>query len=129
MPHTIRIDESRRVVVVGVTGAVDVEMAKPMVAAARAAAASRGFDILYDYRGAVPGDIKPADLFWFPRKAPELTEPEARRMRVAALHLPLPAHRELIQFWETAFNNLGLPARAFEDEAEAYSWLAAKPDG
>jgi hypothetical protein len=112
-------------VLVTVTGVYDLGTLKPMVTEARSVAGPLGFDLLYDYRGAVPGDLKVTDLFWFPRNTPALTGPEARQMRIATVYLPLPAHRELMQFWETSYNNLGLPARAFEDEAQAYAWLAS----
>jgi hypothetical protein len=29
-----------------------------------------------------------------------------------------------MQFWETAYRNLGLPASAFEDEGLAMKWLS-----
>jgi hypothetical protein len=29
-----------------------------------------------------------------------------------------------VQFWETAFRNLGFPASAFEDEEHAMQWLS-----
>ena len=122
-PYTIEVDETRRLVTVTVTGVVDVSVAKPMVAAARGAAGPRNFNILYDFRTAIPGDVKNTDLFWIPRTLPGLQEPSARQLRVALLHRA--AQRSLAQFWETTFTNVGLQARAFEDDAAAFAWLGA----
>jgi len=120
----ISLDGERRVVNVVLTGIIDVSTAPVMVTEARSVATESGFNILYDFRNAVPGDVKNTDVFWFPRNIPALTKPDAGRTRTALLHEP-PA-RELAHFWETTFRNVGLQARAFEDEAAAYAWLAEK---
>jgi hypothetical protein len=121
MPYSIRIDAERRVVFVVVSGVFDAELAPQMTTEARKAAAASGFNLLYDIRSAVPGNLENADVFWWPRNIPALRSPEARRVRAAVLHGP--PHRAFVQFWETAFRNVGLQARGFEDEAAALRWL------
>ena len=121
MPYAIRVDEGRHVVIVEAVGMIDTATATPMVTEARATAAARAFNILYDFRAAVPGDLKTGDVFWFPRRIPALAKPEARRVRIALVYPE--AQREFARFWETTFQNAGLRARAFEDEAAAYTWL------
>lgn len=123
MPYTIGDDEARRLVVVAVRGADEAKTVAAMVAEARERSASRGWNILYDVRDALPDGVSSAELFWMPRKLDALRRPEARRTRVALLHLA--RHAELARFWEATFTNVGLQARAFEDEAAALDWLAA----
>jgi hypothetical protein len=82
------------------------------------------FNLLYDLRGATPGDLQKPDVFWFARNLPPLPESAAWGLRIAALHQS--PQRDFMHFWETAFKNVGLSAKAFEDEAEAFAWLAAK---
>lgn len=124
MPHTIRVDERRLLVIVEAIGPIDAGSLTPMVTEARSTAAAHGFNILYDFRDARPGDIKTGDVFWFPRRIPALAKPEARRVRIALLY-PMD-QRDFARFWETTFQNAGLRARAFEKEAEADAWLAGE---
>ena len=126
MPHSIAVDEARQVVVVTITGTVDAELVMPMVVDARKVSAQRGFAILYDFRRATPGKLSTTDVFWFARNTPA-NSPETRRVRIASLHDGSEAQRAIGAFWETTFRNVGLPARAFHDEAEALAWLAEKP--
>ena len=125
MPFVISADEARRVVIVTVTGPVDAALTKAMVIEARAAANPKRFNLLYDFRGAVPQGLEKPDLFWFARSLPMGNQPGTLQLRIAALHSP--TERDFMHFWETAFNNVGLPAKAFEDEAEAFAWLAKNP--
>ena len=124
MAFKISLDGERRLVIVLATGVMDVSNAAVMVTEARTVAVKEGFNILYDFRDARPGDVKNTDVFWFPRNLPVLSAPSAGRTRTALLHRP--PERELSRFWETAFSNVGLQARAFESESEAYAWLAEK---
>ena len=119
--YAITFDEDRGLVRVTVVGVVDANLAPAMVAEARAAAMARGFNILYDFLLATPGNVGTGDVFWYPRKIPVLAGQEARRARIAVLHRPEVA--PLMAFWETAFMNAGLTARAFESEAQALAWL------
>jgi hypothetical protein len=120
--YSIRIDAKRRVVHVVVSDTCDGKEVPRMATFARTAAAARGFNILYDIRDALAHNLETADVFWWPRKLEVLRSVEARRMRTAVLHVP--AQRELAQFWETAYRNLGFKASAFEEEAAAFGWLA-----
>ena len=124
MPYSISVDERRHLVIVVVEGVVDAAQAMPMVTQARATAAGRGFNILYDFHAAMPGDIKTGDVFWFPRRIPALGTAAARRTRIALLYPA--AQTEFARFWETTFQNAGLNARAFEEEAAALAWLATE---
>ena len=121
MPYSISVDERRHLVIVSVEGVVDATVAMPMVTEARMQAAGRGFNILYDFHAATPGDIKTGDVFWFPRRIPALATAAARRTRIALLYPA--AQQDFARFWETTFQNAGLSARAFEDEASALAWL------
>ena len=121
MPYRISADPGRPLLLVVVSGSLDTKAAVAMVTEARDRAHAKKLNILYDFRGAVPGKFQNADVFWLPRKVPVLQVPEARRVRSAILHLA--PQRELAQFCETTFTNLGLQARAFEDEAAAFAWL------
>ena len=121
MPYSISVDERRHLVIVVVEGVVDAALAMPMVTEARTQAAGRGFNILYDFHAAVPGDIKTGDVFWFPRRIPALATAAARRVRIALLYPP--AQTEFARFWETTFQNAGLNARAFAEESSALAWL------
>jgi hypothetical protein len=121
VPYAIRVDEARHVVIVAAAGNIDAATATPMITEARATAAARGFDILYDFRAAIPGDLKTGDVFWFPRRIPALAKAEARRVRIALVYPE--SQREFARFWETTFQNAGLRARAFDDETAALTWL------
>jgi hypothetical protein len=122
MAYSIRTDAERRVVVVVVSDVFNASSAPQMTTDARAAAAASGFNVLYDIRLAIAGKLANTDVFWWPRKIPALTAPEARRVRAAVLHGEM--HRPIVQFWETAYRNVGLQARGFEDEDAALLWLA-----
>jgi hypothetical protein len=124
MSYSIRIDAERRVVFVVVSDVFNAASAPQMTTEARNAAAASGFNVLYDIRCVVSGKLENADVFWWPRKIPVLQGPEARRIRAAVLHGP--AHRAIVQFWETAYRNVGLQASGFEDEAAALRWLTDK---
>jgi hypothetical protein len=120
--YSIRIDALRRVVQVVVSDSFEAADALGMTTAAREAAATSGFHVLYDVRGARAGNLQHTDVFWWPRHIPALTSVKARRVRAAVLHDP--ELRALAQFWETAYRNVGLQAQAFEDdEAAALAWL------
>jgi hypothetical protein len=122
MAYSIRIDAERRVVFVVVLDQCDASGASGMITSARQAAAESGFCVLYDIRAARLGNLQSTDVFWWPRSIPVLQDAAARRVRAAVLHGP--EHRALMQFWETAYRNLGLPASAFEDEDLAMKWLS-----
>jgi hypothetical protein len=122
MAYSIRIDAERRVVLVVVLDQCDASGASGMITSARQAAAQSGFRVLYDIRAARLGNLQSTDVFWWPRSIPVLQDAAARRVRAAVLHGP--EHRALMQFWETAYRNLGLPASAFEDEGLAMKWLS-----
>jgi len=124
LPYSISVDERRHLVIVVVEGVVDAGVAMPMVTEARNQAAGRGFNILYNFHAAVPGDIKAGDVFWFPRRIPALATAAARRTRIALLYPA--AQGEFARFWETTFQNAGLNARAFEEEGAALAWLATE---
>ncbi|MGZ5080668.1 MAG: STAS/SEC14 domain-containing protein [Usitatibacter sp.] len=106
---------------VTVEGGFDAKAAFEMVSRARELSAARGWNILYDMKAAVPGDMSHGQLFWMPRKLPALREPSAAKFRVAVVHAS--PHAALAEFWESAFRNAGLQARAFEDESAAIDWL------
>ena len=120
MPHEVKVDEARGIVVARFQGTTLRDEVMEMVDAARTAAAARGMNILYDMRMAQPG-VSSGELFWFPREIPALREPLAGRVRVATLTSPegLP----IAKVWETVFRNAGLQALAFSDEAAALAWL------
>jgi hypothetical protein len=122
MAYSIRIDAERRLVLVVVLDQCEASGAQGMITSARQAAAESGFCVLYDIRAARLGNLQSTDVFWWPRSIPVLQDAAARRVRAAVLHGP--EHRALMQFWETAYRNLGLPASAFEDEGLAMKWLS-----
>ncbi len=121
VPHTITIDTVKRVVRVLVSGIFDAEEAPRMTTDARRAAAESGLNILYDIRDARAGRLENSDLFWLPRTVPALKDPKAPRVRIATLYVG--PQCSLIEFWETAFRNVGLNARGFADEDAAVAWL------
>jgi hypothetical protein len=119
--YTITIDTVRRVVRVLVSGIFDAAEAPRMTTEARRAASDSGLNILYDVRCAQPGKLENSDIFWWPRTIPALKAPGAARVRVAAVYVP--PQKPIVDFWETAFRNVGLAVRAFEDEDAALGWL------
>ena len=121
VPYTITIDAARRVVRVLVSGIFDAEEAPRMTTEARRAASDSGLNILYDFRAARPCNLENSDIFWWPRTIPALKAPGAARVRVATVYAP--PQKSLMDFWETAFRNVGLAARAFESEDAALGWL------
>jgi hypothetical protein len=124
LPYTVRTDAAQRVVRVDVSGKFDAAEAPRMTTDARAAAAQSGFNVLYDIREARAGKLENTDLFWLPRNVPALKDPKASRVRVATLFVE--CQRSIVEFWETAFRNVGLNARGFEDEAAAIAWLTGQ---
>ena len=109
---------------VDVSGIFNAEEAPRMTTDARRAAAESGFNVLYDIREARAGKLENADLFWLPRNVPALKDPKAARVRVATVFVD--CQRPVVEFWENAFRNVGLNARAFEDEDEAIEWCQAR---
>ena len=123
MPHTITIDTVRRVVRVLVYGVFDADEAPRIASDARRAAAESGLNVLYDVRTARAGKLENSDIFWWPRTIPALKDARAPRVRVATVYVA--PQRAVVEFWETAFRNVGLSVRAFEDEDAAIAWLTA----
>ncbi len=123
-PYEVREDEARAIVMVVAHGRIDQPLAVEMVTAARKASLARGWNILYDLRDSTPGDMSSGALFWMPRQVGALQGAQARRTRVALLH-PL-QFAAMATYWEDAFGNAGLTARAFTDEAGAVAWLGGE---
>jgi len=124
VPYTITVDTASRIVRVLVSGVFDAEEAPRMATDARRAAAESGLDrILYDIRDARAGKLENSDLFWLPRTVPALKDTKAPRVRVATVYVA--QQRPIVDFWETAFRNVGLNARGFEDERAAVVWLTS----
>ena len=121
MPYTITIDTVRSVVRVLVSGIFDAEEAPRMTTDARRTAGESGMNLLYDVRGVHCGKLENSDIFWWPRTIPALRDAQAPRVRVAAVYAT--AQRPMVDFWETAFRNVGLSVRAFESEEAAIGWL------
>ena len=121
MPYTIKIDTVRKVVRVLVSGIFDAEEAPRMTTEARRAASDSGLNILYDLRSAHSCKLENSDIFWWPRTIPALKAPGATRVRVATVYAA--SQKPTVDFWETAFRNVGLAVRAFEDEDAALGWL------
>jgi hypothetical protein len=121
MPFRVDEDAALRIVRVTLQGVFDKPEIEKMVTSAREASGKNGWNILYDMRGAEPGKMSPAEVFWFPRQHPSLQAASAATVRVASLHQP--KHSTVATFWENAFRNAGLQARAFTDEAAALQWL------
>ena len=124
MPYTIKIDTVRKVVRVLVSGIFDAEEAPRMTTEARRAASDSGLNILYDLRSASSCKLENSDIFWWPRTIPALKTPGATRVRVATVYAA--AQKPAVDFWETAFRNVGLAVRAFEDEDDALGWLGGQ---
>ena len=125
MPYEITVDTARELVRVLVSGVFDAEEAPRMSTDARRIASEHQLHrILYDVRVARAGKLENSDLFWLPRNVPALKDPKAARVRVATVFVD--CQRPVVEFWETAFRNVGLNARAFEDEDEAIEWCQAR---
>jgi len=120
--YTLRVDPQHRAVVVVLSGVVDAEIGIRVTTEARTAASRQNFNVLYDVRGADVSAVRNADVFWWARNIPELTTGEAKRVRAAVIHSA--AQRELAEFWENTYRNMGLQARAFDDEDAALRWLS-----
>ena len=118
----LEIDDARQLVVATIEGPFGKDEVLDIVGRARAEAHARGYALLYDFSAASPGGISMGDIFWMPRRLPELAGATAARVRAALVHPPQFA--EFARFWETAFTHSGLRARAFTDRAEAIEWLA-----
>ena len=127
MRSNVEIDHGLRAVVVTVEGAIDAAGVAALVGEARDRSAEHGYGIVYDLAAASLGNISISDIFWLPRTLPALKSPTAKRTRVALVHAPETA--EFARFWETAFMNAGLEARAFSDRAAAASWVGQAPAG
>jgi len=122
VPYEITVDTEHHLVRVLVSGVFDAEEAPRMTTDARRIASEHQLQrILYDVRVARVGKLENSDLFWLPRNVPALKDPKAARVRVATVFVD--CQRPVVEFWETAFRNVGLKARAFEDEEGAIAWL------
>lgn len=126
MAASIRTDDARRLVVAQLTGTFGLEDVVALVKDARELAHARGYALLYDLSQATPGDISMGDVYFLPRRLPVLSGPAALKSR-AALVYPK-AFEYFARFWETAFNNMGLRAKAFEERAAALAWLDSAGD-
>ena len=121
MEFTVQIDSGCGVVRAVAVGALTRVGTQQMVAAARAAGRTHGgMPILYDLRGATPGQVGKSDIFWMARESPALRNGHAM-MRIATLFVA--QHRATARFWEDSYRNAGIEARAFESEQEAIAWL------
>ena len=123
MAYRVEDDPSHRVVRVTVEGDYDKAEIESMVAEARRLS-NGARPILYDMRRASPHNMTAAEVFWLARQHPALRSAEAATIRVAGLHDP--RFDAVAMFWENAFLNSGLQARAFTDEAAALRWLAGR---
>lgn len=124
MTFRVTEDDDRRLVRVTLEGTYDKAEIVAMVGEARKASAARKWPILYDLRGARPGAMGAADVFWMPRQHPALRAPDASMTRVAVVY---PSEKgDLASFWENTFRNAGLRARAFTQEDAALEWLEGK---
>ena len=124
MVFRVEEDEVRRLVRVTMEGVFDKDEVAAMVGRAREISTARRWNILYDMRSATRGRMGPGDVFWLPRQHPALRGADVANVRVATLHTP--ALGEAALFWENAFRNAGLQARAFTEEAPALEWLMRK---
>ena len=124
MAFRVEEDPTHRIVRVTVQGVFDRPEIEQMVTHAREASAKKGWNILYDMRAAQPGKMSPAELFWFPRQHPSLQGAGAAVVRVATLHDE--KFSAMAMFWENAFRNAGLQAKAFTEEGAALKWLEGK---
>ena len=106
---------------------MDADLGVRVTTAARAEAKSRGFNVLYDVRAADVSAVANADVFWWARNIPELTTAEAKRIRAAVIHAP--AQRQLAEFWENTYRNMGLQAQAFDAPEAAIQWLNTPASG
>ena len=116
------LDGALQLVVVTAQGKLGSSEVAEMVTRARELSAGRGWNILYDMSGAAVEGINSGELYWMPRKLPALREGSGK-VRVALLYPP--KYHELARFWENAFRNAGLQAKAFETREEALKWLRA----
>jgi hypothetical protein len=121
MAFRVEEDGTHRIVRVFVEGEYDRGEIEQLVGEGRAASARTSWNILCDMRAARPGRMTPAEVFWLPRQHPSLRAPGASTVRVATVHKP--EHAAIAAFWENAYTNAGLQARAFTDEAAAIAWL------
>ena len=122
MNFSVRVDTAKGIVVVPALGACDRPSMVRMYEEARAAShAAGGLPILYDMRGATPGDLVRADIFWLAHAAPTLKDGSTSKVRVATIHPP--GFAALARFWEDSFRNAGIEARTFDNGDEAVGWL------
>ncbi|HET7403651.1 MAG TPA: hypothetical protein VFJ62_17770 [Usitatibacter sp.] len=121
MDFTVRIDNTKGIVIVPVTGPCDRCGMVRMANEARAAAQSAGLPILYDMRAATPGDLARSDIFWLAQSMHVPRGGQAGRVRMATVYPP--GFRALARFWEDSYNNVGIDARVFESGDEAIAWL------
>ena len=121
MDFTVRIDNTKGIVVVPVTGACDRDGMVRMAHEARLAAQSAGLPILYDMRAATPGELTRSDIFWLAQSLPVPRDGHAGRVRMATLYPP--GFHALARFWEDSYNNVGIDARVFQSGDEAVAWL------
>jgi hypothetical protein len=124
---SVRVDPAKGLVVVPAVGACDRAGMLRMFEEARAASHSAGgLPILYDMRGATPGDLVRADIFWLAHSAPTLPDGALPKVRVATVHPP--GFAALARFWEDSFRNAGFEARTFGSGDEAVAWLRGEGD-
>lgn len=121
MDFTVRIDNTKGIVVVPVTGACDRDGMLRMASEARLAAQTAGLPILYDMRAATPGELARSDIFWLAQSLPVPRDGHAGRVRMATVYPP--GFGALARFWEDSYNNVGIEARVFESGDEAVAWL------
>jgi len=121
LDFTVRIDNTKGIIVVPVTGACDRSGMVRMANEARVAAQSAGLPILYDMRAATPGELARADIFWLAQSLPAPRDGNAGRVRMATVYPP--GFGALARFWEDSYNNVGIEARVFENGDEAVAWL------
>ena len=121
MAFRVEDDGPHRIVRATVEGEYDRDEIERMVGQGREASARTSWNILCDMRSARPGKMSPAEVFWLPRQHPSLRAAGASTVRVATVHKP--EHAAIAAFWENAYNNAGLQARAFTDESAAIAWL------
>jgi hypothetical protein len=120
MEHAYKIDESKQIIFVTITGNVHEKEASVVGILMRMKAIELNYGLLFDFRLSTNHITVGQAYFWFDRYY------DAELKKVKTVHLINQSDYHFFEFVQTTSKNRGAKLKVFTNEAEAIEWLGKK---
>src|SRR5688572_25461570 len=124
MPFTITLDHHRRLVLIAMTGMLDLGIALEMATTARAVAHEHVYDLIYDLRAAQTV-VSISGLFQFPDQLMRRSDNWDTQCLVAHLISSTDRLDDWV-LYERAANRVGIRTKLFYEPVAAWAWIEAE---